>query len=214
MARSLYRPAALALALLVAACAPYSAPPETAQTAQLAQERLEAETALPALPFALDRVGPFVVGARYDSYEAGLLEIGYSSESDGEATGRGCETFSVARYSGLWLMFEDGVLTRIDARRLFDDEPPRSFIATLTAETLSGQDSFAPIGKTVEEAQDAFAGRLELTPHPYLADAGRYLEFFPESKPGYGLIMESENGVIDSLRVGNAPSVRYIEGCL
>ena len=159
------------------------------------------------------RIGPWSVGIPYTEMAKNTaLKLQYSSETTGSAnevpTGRGCEYFSMGdSWPGLGFMFEDGVLTRID---LFDPNSRNQPPAPMQAVTERG----IKIGDTIAKAKAAYGSTLQITPHPYLEDAGSYLTVSPEQDSQHGIVFETEGQTITSLRVGNKNSVQYIEGCL
>ena len=139
------------------------------------------------------------------------LELQYSSETSGEeeevATGKGCEMFGAGSgWPGLSLMFEEGVLTRID---LFDPDGPDPK-TPLPATTEKG----AHIGMMIEQVKKLYGAMLKQSPHPYLEDAGSYLRWQPGEDDKYGLVFETDRKMVTSFRIGMANSVQYIEGCL
>lgn len=177
------------------------------------QTATSADAAMGSLVISPDRIGPWAVGVSYEKMATTVpLELQYSSETTGSAdevpTGRGCEFFMLGEHwSGLGFMFEDGVLTRID---LFDpnsrSEPPEPIKAVT--------DNGLKIGDTIAKAKAAYGSALQISPHPYLEDAGSYLTVKPNSVSQRGIVFETEGQIITSLRVGDKNSVQYIEGCL
>tara|TARA_R110002050_G_scaffold9504_1_gene33052 strand:+ start:197138 stop:197623 length:486 start_codon:yes stop_codon:yes gene_type:complete len=66
------------------------------------------------------------------------------------------------------------------------------------------------IGSTKQEVLKAYPQAL-LSPHPYLGQAGEYIEVTLPS--GKGLIFETEFDVVAQYRLGRYPEIQYIEGC-
>lgn len=67
------------------------------------------------------------------------------------------------------------------------------------------------IGSTKQEVLNAYP-HASISPHPYLGQAGEYIEVTLPS--GKGLIFETEFDVVAQYRLGRYPEVQYIEGCL
>lgn len=191
-----------ATSLLVASCAT----PRSGENAP-------AEAAMGSLVISPDRIGPWAVGVTYAQMaETAPLKLQYSSETTGSAdeqpTGRGCEFFTMAEnWPGLGFMFEEGLLTRID---LYDPNSRTEEPDPIKAVTENG----IKIGDTIAKARTAYGPAMTVSPHPYLEDAGSYLNVISTSGAKNGIIFETEGDIITSLRVGDKNSVQYIEGCL
>ncbi len=193
-----------------------------AQSAPVKAEPSPQDSTRPVLVFTPQGAGQWQAGRGLMSIPASTLSIHYSSELDNwdentALSGRGCETAGVRANDGLSLMIESGIVTRIEAWRPSSEEGTLgypSFTPMISgAFTVDGQ-PFAPFSATVADARAAFGPALREEPHPYVGDEGSYLILYPESTPGFGLIMETVGNDITSFRVGNSESIQYIEGCL
>ncbi|MEO9469967.1 hypothetical protein [Parasphingorhabdus sp.] len=211
------RLAAFVLALLVTACVPSEPASEDAKSSvsnsesgdassDAAQTDQKAANTFIAYP---DRAGPFTIGTAYtDVAAAHDLSLQYSSEVEDwdnpQATGKGCENFGVAdKWPVSSLMFEDGILTRVDFYTPQPDEP-KSEKEVMTEKNIG-------LGSPVADALVAYGASLKQAPHPYLEDAGSYLSW---SAGDHGIVFETDTKVITSFRIGTSNSVQYIEGCL
>lgn len=66
------------------------------------------------------------------------------------------------------------------------------------------------IGSTKSDILDTYKD-VKISPHPYVAPEGEYLEVRLEN--GLGIIFETYDDLVTSFRLGDE-SIRYIEGCL
>ncbi|SIN59853.1 hypothetical protein SAMN02745824_0390 [Parasphingorhabdus marina DSM 22363] len=203
----------LILALLLASCTPGGPSGEEAEGEDPNTAASEPESnVLIAYP---DRFGPFRIGSSYQQLAGEHdLKLEYSSEVEDwdnpQPTGKGCESFSLSEdwpFAGL--MFEDGILTRVDFYRPFRDAQPRKKSA-ITEQNIG-------LGSRIEAAKQAYGDALTQTPHPYLEDQGSYLTWDANSAgdgPKHGIVFETDEHTVTSFRIGDSRSIQYIEGCL
>lgn len=200
--------------LLIASCTPAGQPSgEESEDRDSGDVVSEPETnALIAYP---DRFGPFRIGSTYEQLSGEHdLKLEYSSEVEDwdypTPTGKGCESFSLSDdwpFAGL--MFEDGILTRVDFYRPFRDAEPRAKSA-ITENNIG-------LGSRIDAAKKAYGDALVQTPHPYLEDQGSYLTWegdATDSGRAHGIVFETDEHTVTSFRIGDARSIQYIEGCL
>ena len=69
----------------------------------------------------------------------------------------------------------------------------------------------AQVGDSEKHILNLYKGRVKVTPHTYV-DTGHYLTI-KTSDHRYGLVFETDNGVVTSYRIGLLPAAEYIEGC-
>lgn len=164
--------------------------------------------------FDLTGAGPFKLGAKLADVSAQVpLLLDYSSEvefgqKDARAVGKGCEQLSAKAYPGVQLMFEDGVLTRIDAVGEVAEglAKPAPMALSIADQQLS------PFAETKTSLLKKTGALFTVSPHKY-SETGNYLEFM--TKDGKtGVIVETEGDAVTQFRVGNIPAVQYVEGCL
>jgi hypothetical protein len=193
-----------------------------AQSAPVKAEPTAPDSVRPVLVFTPQGVGQWQVGRGLMSIPASALSIHYSSELDTwdentPLSGAGCETAGVRAQDGLSLMIESGIVTRVEMRRPSSEEGTLghpSFTPMISGAFTVGGQPFAPFTSNVADARAAFGPALREEPHPYVGDEGSYLILYPESTPGFGLIMETVGNDITRFRVGNSETIQYIEGCL
>jgi len=99
-----------------------------------------------------------------------------------------------ANNSDVHFMILDGVVSRIDV------------VGNSKVSTKEG----IRIGSTKDDVIKTYAS-VKVTPHPYIAPEGEYLEVKVDDK--LGLIFETENDVVTRFRLGDQ-SIHFIEGCL
>ncbi|MEL6874596.1 MAG: hypothetical protein AAGM33_03885 [Pseudomonadota bacterium] len=200
--------------LLIVSCTP-SAPSSGEQDDDQNKSEASSEPESDGIVAYPDRFGPFRIGSSYQQLAGEHdLKLEYSSEVEDwdnpQPTGKGCEAFSLSEdwpYAGL--MFEDGILTRVDFYR-----PNRD--AELRAKSAITEQNIA-LGSSIDAAKKAYGDALVETPHPYLEDQGSYLTVEGEpvdSGRSYGIVFETDEHVVTSFRIGDSRSIQYIEGCL
>lgn len=99
-----------------------------------------------------------------------------------------------AKNSDVLFMILDGVVSRIDV------------VGYSQVSTKEG----IRIGSTKDDVMKTYAS-VKVTPHPYIAPEGEYLEVKIDDK--LGMIFETENDVVTRFRLGDQ-SIHFIEGCL
>lgn len=142
----------------------------------------------------VDRIGPIVIGmtAKEASAKSGLsLKETEPSDSGNEAC---YYVYPDGKYGDVGFMIEEGRISRID-------------ITSVRIASVGG----IRIGDTEGAVKKAFPGKVQVQAHPYLGKEGKYLTI--KTKPGYGVIFETEKGRVTSFRAGRIDSVQYIEGC-
>ncbi len=136
--------------------------------------------------------------------------LDYISESpNDQPVGSGCESVSLERFPGITLMFEDGLLTRIDAFRPVELNPDPSNPAYTV-----GFGALPVLGRNWQALQSAIGEPAEVLPHPYLGEAGHYVIYNARYGWKRSLVLETEGDRVTGFRTGEFDSVRYIEGCL
>ncbi len=153
----------------------------------------------------LDGVGPFHIGSAFADVSAEFpLKFEYSSEPFEHPTGVGCEIFSiVSQWPTVSLMFEEGILTRIDFYQT-DDGKAATYLSP----------HGASVGMNEADVRARVHAGTGSSNHPYIGADGAYLTYLPAERPDRGIVYEIERGVLYNFRVGDANSVQYIEGCL
>ena len=94
------------------------------------------------------------------------------------------------------LMFQKGKLVRIDVNER-------------GIRTASG----AQVGDSETRIKQLYPNRIKVAPHHYIPESGHYLNYFPIRKNGYGMVFETDNGVVTSFRVGTLAAIALVEGC-
>ncbi len=98
--------------------------------------------------------------------------------------------------AGLTVMFEDGILVRVDV----------TAAGIATAEGLE-------VGQSAARADSLYAAVAVRSPHKY--EEGEYLVVRPLAPTDtvHRLVVELVGGSVKRFRVGRAPQVEYVEGC-
>jgi hypothetical protein len=99
---------------------------------------------------------------------------------------------------GLGLMFRKGIVVRID-------------IFEKGIRTASG----AEVGDREDKIKRLYPGRITVEPHHYDPENGHYLNYTPidPAERDYGIVFETENGVVTTFRVGTQAAIALVEGC-
>jgi hypothetical protein len=139
---------------------------------------------------SLTGLGPVRIGMN----EAMVRQAAQTELMKAPSGSEGCVQLHVRRDPGIVLMFEKGVLTRID----FDDAHHA---------TLRG----LRIGDSERRARELYSGEYQENPHKYVAD-GHYLTIRSSDKR-YALVVETDGRYVSHLRAGVVPSAEYVEGC-
>ncbi len=181
----------LFVALLLAGCAdrPTDAAPATGGPA-----------ATSATPVTADGWGPLQIGMTRDEVVAALGDA-----ADPDAVGgpdpESCDEFRPSRApTGVRVMIEDGVLTRVSA---------------LAGSGLRTDAGFG-VGTGAASVKAAYGDAAEVLPHKYLDAPAEYVTVWRtgDGGPGSrGLRYETDlGGRVAAVRAGG-PSVAYVEGC-
>jgi hypothetical protein len=98
----------------------------------------------------------------------------------------------------LGLMFQNGKLVRID-------------VCARGIRTASG----AQVGDSESRIKRLYPNRIKVGPHHYIPESGHYLNYFPLDKTdsGYGMVFETDNGIVTSFRIGTVAAIALVEGC-
>ena len=97
---------------------------------------------------------------------------------------------------GVLAMLAKGVVARID-------------VDSAGVATVEG----VAVGDTASKVNDAYAGRVTVTPHKYV-QGGQYLTVKPTApQDSLRIVFESEAGRITRYRVGRVPQVEWVERC-
>ena len=144
-------------------------------------------------PVLMHGIGSLRIGLKADALErrftARPADRDFETEND-------CGYWTSPRLPGLSLMVVDGRLARIDV----NDPAWR---------TRSG----ARVGMDQQQMLDLYRGLMRTEPHPYTDPEGKYLVYRARHEP-FGLIAETSDGKVRSIRVGYWKNVQWIEGCL
>lgn len=143
----------------------------------------------------MDGLGPITVGMSVEQVESATGERLHISS---DFTPR-------CRYATLRDRTPPGIFIMVSFRKVvrIDVDPPSKI------ETLSG----IKIGDRQKKVLRVYGDRVQIEPHPYLFDRGKYLVYQPEGEDELLLIFETDRGKITSFRSGYEDQVRYIEGC-
>jgi hypothetical protein len=106
------------------------------------------------------------------------------------------ETVRIPKQIGL--MFQKGRLVRID-------------VIARGIHTASG----AQVGDSEARIKKLYPGRIQIEPHHYIPETGKYLNYSPANPldRDYGMVFETDNGVVTSFRVGTQAAIALVEGC-
>jgi hypothetical protein len=98
----------------------------------------------------------------------------------------------------LGLMFQNGRLVRMD-------------VYERGIRTASG----AQVGDSEERIKKLYPGHITVEPHHYIPESGHYLNYTPGDKNNrnYGMVFETDNGVVTSFRAGTIEAIALVEGC-
>lgn len=190
--------------ILFAGCADNSAPVTDSDTGDQEQAAADEATLNTLTP---EGWGPLRIGM---SLEDVTVAVGGKADPDamGGPEPEFCEEYQPAQTpEGLYVMIEEGVLTRIT---LNDSSEVH------TAEGLS-------VGDSADAVRAAYGGRLESMPHTYVTAPGEYLTVWSSgevtdngtSDPNArGIRYEiGEDEQVQLIHAGG-PSIQYVEGCL
>lgn len=147
--------------------------------------------AAPDAPVTLHGIGELRVGLGAQA----LRDRFRASREEGFDPDESCSYWRSPDYPGLGLMVVDGRLVRID----IDEARYR---------TASG----AQVGMSEDRMLALYRGRMRVERHPYTDPDGKYLVYEARDEP-FGLIAETHDGRVISMRVGYWDNVQWIEGC-
>ena len=181
---------ALALTVLLDACAERPAPPP---------EAAAESAAAPAPPGGAWTVT--LHGAGPARYGMTLAELGQATGDSlvGAPAGPECGYLALDEApAGMIWMIEGGRLVRVD-------------VDSAGLPTDRG----AAVGMTEVEVHQLYGGNeLEVQPHKYV-DGGRYLVYLSPEQADSGLriVFETDGQLVTRFRAGILPAVAYVEGC-
>jgi hypothetical protein len=148
----------------------------------------------------LHRSGPIKIGMPLVAVSRILRDPqAYLSGNDPEVPLDQCAYLeSKAIPKGLGLMFSKGLVVRID-------------VFEKGIRTASGVE----IGDREDKIKRLYRGRITVEPHHYSPETGHYLNYNPldPAERDYGIVFETENGVVTSFRVGTQAAIALVEGC-
>lgn len=144
--------------------------------------------------FSYQGLPPLLAGLSLAQAERQLGEpLRAAKPAVGDAAG--CRRFDVAKWPGVTVSVDDGVLTRVETR-------------DARFASISG----VHVGDDVAKAQRLYGKRLRVTPHLYFAK-GLVLSLYSSDRR-FALVMEGNDaGRIITLRAGAVPAVERLEGC-
>lgn len=98
----------------------------------------------------------------------------------------------------LGLMFQNGRLVRID-------------VYARGIRTASG----AQVGDSEKRIKKLYPGRITVKPHHYIPESGHYLNYVPDdlNSRNYGMVFETDKGVVTSFCTGTIEAIALVEGC-
>jgi hypothetical protein len=199
---------ALIAALAFAACSPSSNEPAPAPApAAPAEPAPAAETASPDVTLDVltaDGIGPLKIGM---TKEAVIAAVGDTRTPDAAGIPGECIEFQPQRApDGLWVMIENGKLSRITVGEL----------STLKTDKGLG------LGDTADAVKTAYGAEAKASPHKYQDAPAEYVTWWqggPRSEPyvqdetARGIVYEIDGtGKVGAIHAGG-PSVQYVEGC-
>jgi hypothetical protein len=150
----------------------------------------------------LRKAGPLRIGMSISEVRRELQDskafLAYGS-MDPEPDDAECaylESGRIPKHVGL--MFQNGKLVRID-------------VYERGIRTASG----AQVGDSESRIKRLYPNRIKVEPHHYSPESGHYLNYLPSKRgdSGYGMVFETDNGVVTSFRVGTDAAIALVEGC-
>ncbi len=140
-------------------------------------------------------LGPIRIGMSLDQLAAAGLVTQDQYPPPDDPDSKGCNQATLVSDDNVGLMFEAGILTRIE----IDAGDIRS-------------PSGIGIGSTEREAKHAYGKRLIVKPHFYTGEPAHYLKIF--SRDGrYAMVFETDGTKIVNFRSGLKAPAQYVEGC-
>jgi hypothetical protein len=150
----------------------------------------------------LRKAGPLRIGMSIDEVRGVIQDakafLAYGS-MDPEPDDSECAYLQSIRIpKQLGLMFQNGKLVRIDV----DERGIR---------TASG----AQVGDSESRIKKLYPNRIKVEPHHYIPESGHYLNYLPfdRTDKDYGIVFETNNGMVTSFRVGTLAAIALVEGC-
>lgn len=143
-----------------------------------------------AAKLTFDGLGPIRLGMSLKDLQANGVKLKKSKIVSGS-----CRQSTVSSNSEVRLMFENGVITRVEIRG-------RSI------ETLSG----VRVGFTEAKVRQVYGSRVVVEPHKY-DPTGHYMKVFSRDRKK-ALVFETDGKRITNFRAGISESAQYVEGCL
>ncbi|MDP3737381.1 MAG: hypothetical protein Q8R02_08320 [Hyphomonadaceae bacterium] len=196
---------ALLAALAVAACSPSANEPAPEAAAPASAETAATPASATTDTLTAEGWGPLKVGMS----KADVITAVGDTRTPGAAgiPDSECIEFQPQRApDGLWVMFEDGKLTRI----------------TLTELSLVKTDRGLGLGDTAEAIKVAYGADAKSTPHKYQDKPAEYVTWWtggPRAEPyvqdeaARGIVYEIDGtGKAGAIHAGG-PSIQYVEGC-
>lgn len=135
-------------------------------------------------------LGPFRIGMSLKEAEA----TGFKFELHDEEA-ESCRQATVKSNPDVRLMFEEGILTRVE-------------IVGASISTLSG----IRVGFTEAWVRRVYGSRIVVERHQYDQD-GHYMKVFSADRKR-ALVIETDGKIVGNFQAGNADSAQYVEGCL
>ncbi len=105
----------------------------------------------------------------------------------------------------VYYMVQDNEIVRIDIEE-------RELGKTETVDPYISTEKGIRVGSTEEQIKEGYGAKVEISPHPYLEEAGHYLEVL-RSDMQRGLLFETNDNKVTTFRSGTPDAIRLIEGC-
>ena len=157
-----------------------------------------------------DGLGPLHIGMTRAHAGATLGARITTRAPDGSAS-TACEEGEIDGYRGLYLLFEQGRLTRID---ILADTGPHDRPARFDVTGNRTSDGLR-LGSTEQDVLRVYGRRLKIATAPYLDEPAHELTMIDAAAgSGRGLVFETDDhGVVVDIRAGGK-AIGYMEGCL
>jgi len=106
-----------------------------------------------------------------------------------------------------WILYmiQEGIVVRIDVNPIDVGAGIHFAPPVRTAKSIT-------IDSKEKSIVRRYGSELEITPHPYLEDFGRYMKVLTEDGK-HGILFETSEGKVTTFRSGTAEAIRLIEGC-
>jgi hypothetical protein len=137
-----------------------------------------------------------------------IAAVGASASGGADPDADACTEFHPANApEGVWVMLEEGVLTRI----------------TLTEPSVIKTEHDLAVGASAQDVTSAYGAAARSSPHQYQEAPARYLTVWTPPRPageqyvqdaaarGVRYVVGSD-GKVESIHAGG-PSIQYVEGC-